>query len=748
MSKDIPYIQCLPFAIGIFDRCGKLKHCNERFNAFFGEFGINISVSDTYKQLLKPLIELSFVNRKEQNDFLQKRSENYNARHSETFEIQADFSWVVQFELHFTETDEAVLTCKDLSEQSLRESLFNDAEKLAKVGTWEYNFDSGLIFLSKNAWDILGPDSKNQMSTMSSLFEFIYKEDISKVEKEIAHAFESTMPFEFNYRLYRTDKELIHINAKGKTFLDKHQKPVVARGVFKDVTEITLAQNALKESQLTLSAIVNTTPDILCLLGEDKRFLFCNASSKKLLKYNTVDLLGKTYLDFVHSDDVAKVDQAFKSIVEQEKKLATVEFRFLQKGGKWIDLEIVASNQLSNETIRAIVINARDITERKALEEQLLHAQKIETIGQLTAGIAHDFRNSLSIINGFGSLLKLSCDPQSSKYHYLDKILYTTQRTTNLIHQLMAFSRKQVSKPQVLNVNDSIRRIESMLSRLIYDEVELDFKLNFDVGNIEIDPVHFEQIIINLVVNARDAIEKTGRITIQTSKYKPKEQTCELDQKLFGGKYVIIEVSDTGKGISDECKEKIFDPFFTTKQESQGTGLGLAIVKKIVSDNHGFIFFETQFEKGTTFSIYFESSQKPISEDLRYSVEEYLPKGSETILVVEDDDHFRLYMKEFLNILGYNVIEANSGLQALEIYNKPEQPIHMVLSDVYMPDLNGKLLYEKLKVLKPEMRFILMTADSDSELEHLSSNDSKTWFVQKPFQSNYFASVLRKCLDC
>ncbi len=625
----------------------------------------------------------------------------------------------------------------------------DDSNVLEKKGFWEIDFKTGQICYSKYAWTILGPGIETVMGSIRSVMEHVHKDDLTLVSDALINGYNNHEPYDLDFRIYRTDGELIHLEIKGKVCLDKNQVPVSGKGFFKDITEIKRVQKVQRESETKLKAIVNNNPDVISLVDESGILLYCNESVKTILGYEQHEFVGLHALEFIHPDDKTRVKKLFEEFLPNFGGHILIEARFRHKNKSWRHLEVSASNQLKNSAVNAVVINTRDISERKKLEEQLIHSQKVETLGLLTAGIAHDFNNSISIINGFGTLLKMSYDKLDTKYQYIDKILYTTNRASGLIQQLMAFGRKQVVEAQVININDCVKRLNHILKRLIRSEIELELKLSPDLGLIKIDPVQFEQVVINLVINAKDAIESSGKITIETGNFEHHQSYNDRYLDLPNGEYVRLKIIDSGKGISKDIKEKIFDPFFTTKQKGHGTGLGLAIVQKIVKEYHGLIFVDSALENGTTFDLFFKRSSEAKSEPDSLNGYESFPKGHEQILVVEDDENFRFYLCEFLQSLGYKITASSSAENALKrCANMPENDnFHLILVEEMILKTGGEMPLNILTNLNPNVGLVLMTSYeiNNSNLQNFSGSKAK--YLQKPFQSKELACIVRKVLD-
>ncbi len=400
---------------------------------------------------------------------------------------------------------------------------------------------------------------------------------------------------------------------------------------------------------------------------------------------------------------------------------------------------------------RAIMCVAEDLTEERSLQEQLIQSQKLEAIGRLSGGIAHDFNNILSAIIGYAQLglLKLSeTDPLRSNFEI---ILKSAEKASQLIQQLLAFSRRQVMRPEVVNLNSLLENMQTMITRLIGEDIQVEINKKEGLWNVKVDPVQMEQVIMNLVVNARDAMPKGGKLIIETDNVILDPSYAQTHRDVTPGDYVMLSISDTGCGMTEEVKAHIFEPFFTTKEPGRGTGLGLATVYGIVKQSNGHIFVYSEPNKGTTFKIYLPrykgDKEKEFIEDKEEAISEALPRGNETILIVEDDEDVRNFAVTLLSELGYTVIEAETPSDALHICNRYHGRIHLLLTDVVLPEMDGRRLAEQMRETCPELKVIYMSGYTDNVIIKHGVVIDKVTFLQKPFTSETLARTVRTVLD-
>jgi two-component system, cell cycle sensor histidine kinase and response regulator CckA len=385
--------------------------------------------------------------------------------------------------------------------------------------------------------------------------------------------------------------------------------------------------------------------------------------------------------------------------------------------------------------------------ERKKLEEQLRQAQKMEAIGQLTGGIAHDFNNMLTVILGYSELMLKSLPPDAPLRDHVEQVKEAGVRASLLTRQLLAFSRKQVLQPRVLDLNAVLTNMDQMLQRLIGEDIALVAVPAAGLWRVYADPSQIDQIIVNLAVNARDAMPQGGKLTIETANAELEDAYAREHVSVKPGSYVMLAVSDTGCGMDAETQARMFEPFFTTKEPGKGTGLGLSTVYGIVKQSNGNIWVYSELGRGTTFKIYLPSVEaeakavEPSREAAR------TVRGSETILLVEDENPVRALIRSTLQANGYTVLEAHDGKHAIQVCEQHKGPIHLLVTDVVMPGMGGRDLEERLKPSRPNMKVLFMSGYTDKAIVHHGELDPGTAFLQKPFTPDALARKVREVLD-
>jgi nitrogen-specific signal transduction histidine kinase len=388
------------------------------------------------------------------------------------------------------------------------------------------------------------------------------------------------------------------------------------------------------------------------------------------------------------------------------------------------------------------------VVERQRLEAQFIEVQKMEVVGQLAAGVAHDFNNILAVIMGYGDLLSSDLGPGSPLLKYTEEIRHASDRAAGLTRQLLVFSRKQTVQPLVLDLNDAVRELDKLLMRLIDENIEMRIVSGKDTGHVKADSGYIGQVLMNLVVNARDAMPDGGKLTIAINNATLDETYTSRHPGVIPGAFVMLSVSDTGTGMTDEVKARLFEAFFTTKPKGKGTGLGLSTCQTIVQQSGGYIDVYSELGQGTTFKIYFPRVEQPIDAIAALLPSGPLPRGTETLLVVEDDLSLRHLARGVLETQGYHVLVAPNGQEALRVARDHQgSPIRLVLSDVIMPQMGGREMAEHLKTTNPELKVLFTSGYTDDTISHHGVLEAGVEFLAKPYTPAALAFKVRELLD-
>ncbi len=529
------------------------------------------------------------------------------------------------------------------------------------------------------------------------------------------------------------------------TIITRDDTPLVAAFV-RDVTEQKKMLEALQASEKSYRELFDNATDAIYIQDREGRFLDVNQGAVKMYGYPREFFIGKTPepLSAPGKNDLKKVGEMVQKAFEGEPQ--RFEFWGLRSNGEAFPKE-VRLNKGTYMGRDVVIAFAQDITERKRLEEQLLQAQKMEAIGKLAGGVAHDFNNLLTVINGYSDLLLQQISPDDPTYISIQQIQKAGIRATELTAQLLAFSRRQMIQPSILNLNHVVKDTEKMLRRLIGENIILETFLEENLGNIRADMGQMEQIILNLAVNARDAMPRGGKLIIETANVILDDEYTRQHIDVQPGQYVLLAITDTGLGMDTEILPHIFEPFFTTKKVGEGTGLGLSTVYGIVKQNKGNIWVYSEPGEGSTFKIYLPRVDEEISFQNHHQRIPSRLRGTETILIVEDDENVRKLSKEVLLTQGYRVLEAHNGEQAIEIYKQQGETIDLILTDVIMPGMSGKELVDLLLSINAELKVIFFSGYTDNTIVHQGILDEDTHFIQKPFSPLALLEKIRTVLD-
>ncbi len=515
------------------------------------------------------------------------------------------------------------------------------------------------------------------------------------------------------------------------------------------------SEEALRVSEERYRDILESIEDGYYEVDIAGNFTFFNDSMCQILGYSKEEMMGMNNRQYTDQKNAKKLYQAFNKVFRTEQSAKGFEWEIIKKDGtkRDIDASVSLIKDISGNRIgfRGIV---RDITERKqaekemaALQEQLRQSQKIEAIGQLAGGIAHDFNNAITLIKTCSQLALMDLkpgDPLRQTFEMIDK---ATQQSANLTRQLLAFSRRQIMEMKVLDLNSLLGDMDKMLHRVIGEDIELVSMLAGDSGRVKVDPGQMEQVVLNLVLNSRDAMPRGGKLTIETAKVDLDEAYVNGHVGVKPGRYVRIAVSDTGVGMTTEVREKIFEPFFTTKEKGKGTGLGLSTVYGIVKQSGGNIWVYSEPGKGTTFKVYLPRVDEPLEEERAKRIEEELPRGGETVLVAEDDGDVRNLVVQILRKQGYEVLEAANGGEAFMICEKHEGSIDLLVTDVVMPVMSGRELTDRLLLLHPKIKVLYMSGYTDDTVVRHGVLEEGVNFFQKPFSMEALVLKVREVLD-
>jgi PAS domain S-box-containing protein len=641
------------------------------------------------------------------------------------------------------------ITDRKQSEADLRQSQNHLAlaQQIGKMGSFEWDFKAGKFIVSKELDVLYGVNTGNLQGGFSAWLNFVHPDDREAVEQEMEDVLLSGNLLN-EYRIITPAGETRWISAIAKVFYDSEGKPERIVGVNKNITERKQTELRLLESEKRFRAIFDNAAIGIGLVDLEGQIFLSNHALQQMLGYTEKELQSMSYTELTHREDIEKDLILVEELFKGRTNYYQIEKRYTKKNGDviWGHLTASAVSNAGGETLFAIGM-IEDVTVRKQLESQLRQAQKLESVGRLAGGIAHDFNNMLTAINGYSDLTLRKLEPENSLRGNIEEIKKAGERSAQLTHQLLAFSRQQILQPKVLDLNETIHDTSKMLQRLIGEDIELQLVLNPKIRQIYADPGQLTQVIMNLIVNARDAMPDGGKIVVQTDDIYLDEEFVKGHYPMEIGNYVMLSVSDNGTGMDEKTQRQIFEPFFTTKAQGEGTGLGLSTVYGIVKQSGGYIWVESELKRGTTLLIYFPSVIEETKPEETMGADYIFQSGSEAILIVEDEPMVRSLTRQILEECGYQVLEAGSGHEALKICEQSNCRIDLLMTDVVMPGMSGRELAEKLMILLPHIKVLFTSGyTTDAVIKH-GISEAKQNFIQKPFTFEILSKKVRNIID-
>jgi PAS domain S-box-containing protein len=521
-----------------------------------------------------------------------------------------------------------------------------------------------------------------------------------------------------------------------------------------DITERKQAEEALRVRQEMIRALIETSRDWIWSIDLKGMHTYCNSAIEAILGYRPEELVGKRSLDFMHEDDRKMVEGKMPVYIAEKQGWNNLLIRWRHKDGSWRFLE---SNAVPILNAKGVLIGFRgvdrDITDRKKAEEekeklenQLRQAQKMEAIGQLAGGVAHDFNNILTAIIGYGDIIQMKLKEDDPLRIYIDQILASSDRAANLIQSLLAFSRKQIINTHPINLNKLVEGIEKILLRVIGEDIKLRTILAEEEVTVMADSGQIEQVLMNLATNARDAMPEGGLLIIETGLLEFDKEFIAAHEVVKPGKYALISVTDSGVGMDEAMSGKVFEPFFTTKEVGKGTGLGLAMVYGIIKQHGGYIDVYSEQGKGTKFKIYLPLVKAEAKEEEISGLSD-VQGGTETVLVAEDDEAVRELTRGVLEQFGYRVIVAEDGADAIDKFREKKDKIQLLILDVVMPRRNGKEAYEEIKKIQYDIKVLFLSGYTADIMKKKGILEEGLNFLLKPVSIKNLLRKMREILD-
>jgi two-component system cell cycle sensor histidine kinase/response regulator CckA len=623
------------------------------------------------------------------------------------------------------------------SEQRLRLAL-----GAGGMASWEWDLASGRLHWSETLEAMFGLGPGEFGGTYAEFIELVHPDDRELVGASVDQAIARDSPAVV-YRAVWPDKTVRWHERKSQRVLNAEGQCEVMVGVTFDVTGREEAAQVLRESEERFRLIAEHAHDLIALLDVEGRYRYVSPSSESILGYPAGVLLGTAASELIHPDDW-KASWTWGAGT-------LLEMRLRKADGSWLWVEGL-SNEIAGPGETQFALIARDVSERKRaeaakerLEAELRQAHKMEAVGLLAGGIAHDFNNLLTVISGYTEILlrRLGREGEGSKE--IAEVSKAAVQAARLTKQLLAYSRKQVFEVRALDLNELVTETHTMLARVIGENIEFSTKLGENLGSVNGDDGQIEQIVMNLVVNARDAMPAGGRLLLETANVTVTYDSPDTRADAPGD-YVVLAVTDTGEGMDQATVGRIFEPFFTTKERGAGTGLGLATVYGIVKQSGGHIEVESELGVGTTFRLYFPQVAEAPAPFSPKPADERSLTGSETVLLVEDEEALRQLGKEMLETYDYTVLLAGDGKAALEVARNHPEPIHLLMTDILMPRMGGIELAKRLSALRPDMKILYTSGYNDSG-GSLSERVAGASYLQKPYAMEELARTVRELLD-
>ena len=612
---------------------------------------------------------------------------------------------------------------------------------------WDWDLATNSVWFSEGFQTLFGYEVTGSEPSVEFFTSRLHPDDLDRVVSGIRDAIKGEgNAWSGEYRFMKADGSYGYVFDR-RYVIREGGRAVRMIGAMMDITARKRAEEELRQSEERYRVIVETTNEWIWAMDLDGRLTYSNLAVRAILGFEPPELTGTDRLQLIHPEDLPAAKEVLARSIAEQTGWSGCVLRWRHRNGSYRHLESNAAPVFgANGELDGFRGADRDITERMQLEAQLLQSQKMEAIGTLAGGVAHDFNNLLTSILGYSDIVLQELGEGHVLREDVEEIRKAGDRAAALTRQLLAFSRKQILKPVVLELNEVVSDLEKMLRRLIGEDVELLVSQGRAVGRTRADPGQMEQVILNLVINARDAMPRGGKLRIETSGADLDESAVRVHPGATAGSYVCLTVSDTGVGMDRETQSRIFEPFFTTKGAGKGTGLGLSTVYGIVKQSGGHISVESAIGRGTAFRVYL-----PRVFDAEETIPSLAPArpltGIETVLLVEDEQGLRVLARRILETHGYAVLEASGGESALRLSRSHRGPIHLLLTDAVMPGMGGSDLARQITSERPATRVLYMSGYTDDAVVRYGHLDTDTAFIQKPFASQALAQKVREVLD-
>ena len=614
------------------------------------------------------------------------------------------------------------------------ESRLKEAQTLAHVGSWVWNVADDSEWWSEELYRICGIEVGSFTPSYRAFLAMVPADERAAIEAIVQKALNDHQPFQFEHRIVRPDRSVRVLNSQGRVVADDMGRVVQMSGASQDITARKMDEDIIRRSERRLQTIIDAEPACVKLVSRDGILLEMNRAGLNMIGAKTkADIEGRPVSELIHPEDLDRFLDIHRAAADGQPGRAEFRIRRLDGGERWVDSHLVPFDaQVGGHAERAVLSVTSDVTERKRLENQLHQSQKLEAVGLLAGGIAHDFNNLLTAIGGYTEMVLEALDEGDARREDLLEVAKAAQRAAALTRQLLAVSRRQVLQPTMLDVNGMVTNVQKLLHRTIPENIEIQLDLRPDLELVHADRGQLEQVVLNLAINAGDAMPRGGRLRLITQTVDLDEASVRCRPPMPPGRYVQLTVADTGTGMAKETQAHIFEPFFTTKTLGKGTGLGLATVYGIVKQSSGFIWVASELGHGTTFEIYLPAIRDAVEPETAERPGPRFAGGSQTILLAEDDGAVRRFARSILTNHGYTVLDARDGDEALAIARKYTGAIDLLVADVVMPGLSGRTLAARLAMERPNVRVLYTSGYSENMIVRAGIEPGRR-LLPKPF---------------
>jgi signal transduction histidine kinase/CheY-like chemotaxis protein len=660
---------------------------------------------------------------------------------------------LAQIEQERKRAEETLRTAeRNLAAVRKSERILREAEALGHTGSWEQDLITGEIFNTEENLRLFFGDDRSKGARLEDYVEVVHPDDRDRVTQRRAQLLSESGPRDIEYRVVWPDGSVHVLFGLATVVRDETERPIRVYGTNVDITERKRAEEELRRREHLLRQVLDALPVGVLVVNLSGDIVLGNPASRRVWSGMIVSGAERRTKSKgwwhgtgkrIGPDEWASVRALTQGETVVNELIDIENFAGVRKVIK----NSVAPIRDDTQAITGAVVINEDVTEVLQLENQLHQAQKMEDVGHLAGGVAHDFNNLLTIINGYSEIILDQLPTESPMRASVREIAQAGERAASLTRQLLAFSRKQVLEPKVLDLNAVVTDTAKMLRRLLGEDIDLKTVLDPGLGRVKADPGQIEQVLMNLAVNARDAMPLGGNLTIETANADLDETHTRGYPELRPGSYVVLAVSDTGIGMDEATRARIFEPFFTTKGPGQGTGLGLATVYGIVKQSNGQVDVSSEPGQGTTFKIHLPVVEEVIAPGKSQPAPNAPLRGNETILLAEDEPALRALTRHILQLHGYTVLEATPSDRALRIAEDYTGTIHLLVTDVVMPVMSGRQLAERLAAIRPGVKVLYLSGYADDAVIRHGILQAETAFLQKPFTPSSLAAKVREVLD-